>query len=131
VADCKKRGCNLPPIILVVEDDADVRRSLLRLLRTHGHNAVGAKDGSEALRQALVHPPAVIVLDLLLPAQNGVELARALRAHPSLHDVPVIALSASPSIAAESASVFQQVLAKPCPAKVLLTAIAAAVPEQR
>jgi CheY-like chemotaxis protein len=119
-------GCPLQFIVLVVDDDSAVRRSLLRLLRAHGHVAIGAKTGTEALRKAQQCKPAVILMDLLLPAQDGIDAAWTLRRHPDLSHVPIIALSASPEIAAHAAELFHEVLSKPCPAQTLLNAIDAA-----
>jgi CheY-like chemotaxis protein len=119
-------GCPLQLIVLVVDDDSAVRRSLLRLLRTHGHIAVGARSGAEALRKAQQCTPAVILMDLLLPAQDGIDAAWALRRHPDLSRVPIIALTASPEIAAHAVGLFHEVLSKPCPAQILLHAIDAA-----
>lgn len=112
--------------VLVVDDDSAVRRSLLRLLRTHGHVAVGARSGTEALHKAEQYRPAVILMDLLLPAQGGIDAAWALRRHPYLSRVPIIALTASPAIAARAAGLFHEVLSKPCPAQTLLHVIDAA-----
>lgn len=112
--------------VLVVDDDSAVRRSLLRLLRAHGHVAIEARNGTEALSKALQCSPAVILMDLLLPAPDGIDVAWALRRHPDLSHVPIIALSASPEAAARAAGLFQQVLSKPCPAQTLLHAIEAA-----
>lgn len=116
-------GCLLQRTVLVVDDDSAVRRSLLRLLRTHGHLAIGARTGADALRKALQYRPAVIFMDLLLPAQNGIDAAWTLRRHPDLSHVPIVALSASPEIAAHTAKLFHRVLSKPCPAQTLLHAI--------
>jgi CheY-like chemotaxis protein len=112
--------------VLVVDDDSAVRRSLLRLLRAHGHIAIGARNGPEALRKALQCKPAVILMDLLLPAQDGIDAAWTLRRHPAVSDVPIIGLTASPEIAAPAAGLFHEVLSKPCPAQTLLHAIEAA-----
>lgn len=122
-------GCLLQLIVLVVDDDSAVRRSLLRLLRTHGYVAIGARSGTEALRKAQQCTPAVILMDLLLPAQDGIDAAWALRHHPDLSHVPIIALTASPEIAAHAAGLFHEVLSKPCPAQTLLHAIDTACPQ--
>lgn len=112
--------------VLVIDDDSTVRRSLLRLLRTHRHIVLEARSGAEALHEALLCKPGVILMDLLLPSQDGIDAAWTLRRHPDLSHVPIIALTASPEIAARATGLFQEVLSKPCPAETLLLAIEAA-----
>jgi PAS domain S-box-containing protein len=75
--------------VLVVDDDAVVLTSTLRMLRSLGYAAVGARNGREALRSIADNPQIDLVLtDFAMPGMNGVELARAIRAErPSL---PVI-----------------------------------------
>lgn len=116
-------GCLLQLTVLVVDDDSAVRRSLLRLLRAHGYIVIGARSGAEALSKALQCRPAVILMDLLLPVQNGIDAALTLRGRPDLSHVPIIALTASPEIAAHAAGLFHEILSKPCPVQTLLHAI--------
>jgi DNA-binding response OmpR family regulator len=77
--------------ILVVEDD----RTLLDLLRYNlekeGHEVVTAMDGGEAIDRARSSPPDAIVLDIMLPVLNGLEVCRILRKEMS---VPIIMLTA-------------------------------------
>ncbi|HEV3164299.1 MAG TPA: ATP-binding protein, partial [Isosphaeraceae bacterium] len=80
-------------LILLVEDDARSREALSRLLAHVGYLVQSAADGAEAL-QALVHArPALILLDLMLPGMDGVEVLRRVRELPEVADVPVVLIS--------------------------------------
>jgi two-component system OmpR family response regulator len=77
--------------ILVVDDDGELRRLVGKFLRENGFHVIPARDGREmqaALQQATVH---LIVLDIMLPGVNGLELCRQLR---RTHATPVIMLTA-------------------------------------
>jgi CheY-like chemotaxis protein/anti-sigma regulatory factor (Ser/Thr protein kinase) len=79
--------------VLVVDDDVDAADSLALLLRMSGHESRVAYSGTTALHAAVEQRPSVVILDLSLPEMDGYELARQLRQHPQLADVPLIALS--------------------------------------
>jgi DNA-binding response OmpR family regulator len=57
--------------ILVIEDEVQLARHVVRALTRHGHDAVAHHDGAEGLKAALDHPPELIVLDLNLPSLDG------------------------------------------------------------
>jgi CheY-like chemotaxis protein len=82
-------------IILVVEDDADLRENLCEVLELEGFKAVGVVSGAEALRYLRAHaPPCVILLDLMMPGMSGGEFRARQREDAQLAHVPVIVLSA-------------------------------------
>jgi two-component system KDP operon response regulator KdpE len=66
-------------VILVVEDEAQMRRFLRTSLANQGYRVVEATTGAEALALARGHNPELVLLDLGLPDQDGIEVARALR----------------------------------------------------
>lgn len=66
--------------VLVVDDDAAVRNSLDRALRVHGYDVALAVDGEDALRQIPSDQPDAVVLDVLMPNVDGLEVCRRLRA---------------------------------------------------
>lgn len=77
--------------VLVVEDEASLASTLSYNLRKNGFNVISASDGLEGLRAAQRDNPDVIVLDLMLPKMDGLEVCRRLRADS---DVPVLMLTA-------------------------------------
>lgn len=79
------------PLVLVVDDDPQLRRALDVNLRIRGYRVVLAGDGPEALRQATAHRPDLVVLDLGLPGMDGVEVIHGLR---GWSEVPIMVLSA-------------------------------------
>ncbi len=79
------------PRVLVVEDDRNVADVVVRYLEREGFDAVGVGDGYEALTRAEAEPPDIVVLDLMLPGLDGLEVCRRLRASTP---VPVIMLTA-------------------------------------
>ena len=82
--------------VLVVEDDLDIRQALIEILEDHGFQAVGARDGSEALAFLLraAELPCVILLDLMMPVMDGASFREAQRHDPRLASIPVVVLSA-------------------------------------
>lgn len=109
--------------VLVVDDDRTVRASLLRLLRARGYVAVAAHTGAEAIEIAQRIQPQVILIDIVMTDDDGLEIARALKSDPMLATIPLIALTASPDRARDYASLFRSVLTKPCPSAALFRAI--------
>ncbi len=79
------------PRILVVDDDANVSEVVSRYLLREGFSVEVVGDGRTALDRALADPPDLVVLDLMLPGIDGLEVCRRLRA---LAPVPVIMLTA-------------------------------------
>ena len=79
------------PVVLVVEDDRQIRRFLRALLTAQGYRVVEADTGKGGLREATARVPDVIVLDLGLPDMDGIQLLREVRQWSS---IPVIVLSA-------------------------------------
>jgi CheY-like chemotaxis protein len=80
---------------IVVADDNPASRELMReLLESSGYNVVDAADGSEALERTLEARPDLVVLDIELPAMSGFEVLEAIRQHPELSSLPVVAVTA-------------------------------------
>lgn len=82
-----------PTHILVVEDDSALREMLVSLFTSEGFNARGAADGAEALRLISGGAPQLIVLDLMLPEVNGIEVLATVRQQPHLLNVPVLVIT--------------------------------------
>jgi two-component system response regulator MprA len=81
--------------ILVVDDDARLAASLRRALAYEGHSVEVAADGPAALVAARDRPPDLVVLDVMLPGIDGVEVCRRLRAGS---DLPILMLTARDAI---------------------------------
>jgi two-component system CheB/CheR fusion protein len=86
-------GPGLPRRILVVDDNRDSADSLARLLRRLGHEIELAYEGSSACKAASAFTPDIVLLDIGLPGMDGYEVARRLRAEPSLDGVCLVALT--------------------------------------
>jgi len=80
--------------IQIVEDDSALAEVLAYNLRQAGFTVSHASNGSEGLRQARLTPPDLIILDLMLPLVDGIEVCRRLRAEPETRQVLVLMLTA-------------------------------------
>ncbi len=80
--------------VLIVEDDTSLAEVLTYNLKEAGFDVVHAADGREGLQQAQVLLPNLIVLDLMLPLLDGIEVCRRLRSDPSTHEIPIVMLTA-------------------------------------
>lgn len=83
--------------ILVVDDDPRITNLLRRILAHEGYSVATASCGSEALNRTLEHPPDLIVLDVMLPDLDGLEVAQRLRTAGD--NVPIMMLTARDAIA--------------------------------
>jgi len=79
--------------ILVIDDEMDMRTFLATLYETKGYKPIVAADGVEGLQKAKEGKPSVIVLDVMMPKEGGIQLYRNLRSDPATKDIPVIMLS--------------------------------------
>lgn len=83
------------PAALVVEDDDHIAHLLRFMLEREGYQVIHAADGREGLQQIEQgEPPAIALLDVMLPFVDGFELVRQLRAQPRWTEVPVVMLTA-------------------------------------
>ena len=81
----------MPAKILIIEDDPDTARLVGLYLRREGHRVLSASDGVDGLRQARASRPDLIVLDLMLPGMDGMNICRELRDEST---VPIVMLTA-------------------------------------
>ena len=89
--------------ILVVDDDDDVRNMMCAVLAAEGYPVVGAADGVEALTRMRDDPPALAVVDMMMPRMDGEELIRAMAQDAALVRVPVAIMSGQTSPSTVSA----------------------------
>ena len=80
--------------ILIVDDDAFIRRPLEYILREEGFETRTAVDGDDCLRQVASEAPDLIFLDVMMPGRDGFSVCDALRADARFSGIPVILLSA-------------------------------------
>jgi CheY-like chemotaxis protein len=107
--------------ILIVEDDDDLRETLVDLLYEEGYASCTASNGAEALaflREA--PPPRVLLVDQLMPVMDGDVLVRSLRSIPALAAVPICALAGDPR---QAPGDVEAVIRKPIDVTLLLQVI--------
>ena len=80
--------------IVVVDDNTDNLRILVSILKRKGYQARPATSGALALDAIFAKPPALILLDIMMPEMDGLELCRRLKAAPEVRDIPVIFITA-------------------------------------
>ena len=123
------------PLVLVVDDEADVRMLLDTILQRAGYRVIMASDGEAAVHLTHQQHPDLLVLDVRMPGMDGLAALRALRATADTATLPVIMLTASPGASEESTSLqvemaISAILTKPCPAEALVACIADTLREQ-
>jgi two-component system, OmpR family, phosphate regulon response regulator PhoB len=116
------------PRILSIEDDADFQQLISHALRPHGFELHYAFSGPEGLEKALSLAPDLVLLDMMLPGLNGVEVMRRLKKDKATRELPVIVLTAYAADANFMESEVQalgtvEYLRKPVPPETLLRAI--------
>lgn len=87
--------------VLVVEDDPGNRELLIRMLEKDGYQVTGAENGSLALESIAANPPALILLDLMMPVMDGFAFLEALRQQPDFAEIPVVVVTAKDLSAAD------------------------------
>jgi signal transduction histidine kinase len=80
--------------VLIVDDEPSARATLEAILEGQGYHLEIAKDGKEALEKAAALLPDVILLDVMMPGMDGIEVCRRLRSTQNLAEVPIILLTA-------------------------------------
>jgi DNA-binding response OmpR family regulator len=84
----------LPTHILIVEDDPDIAELVARYLEKAGYSTERAASGRDALGAIAIRAPDLLVLDLMLPHVDGLEVCRAVRANDDTAGIPIIMLTA-------------------------------------
>ncbi|MDX2166634.1 MAG: response regulator [Deltaproteobacteria bacterium] len=125
----------IPAEIVVIEDDPPSLDLITYLLRAAGYVVHSAVDGAQGLALAQRQPPDLLLCDIHLPSLDGLEIARRLRADPSLRHIPLIAVTASAMVGdrqAVLAAGFDAYIAKPIvPEEFVAQVSAALAPAQR
>jgi CheY-like chemotaxis protein len=112
------------PVVLVVEDDPDIRATMCEALQDHGYTAVGAANGALALDylRGGNARPSVILLDLMMPVMDGRTFRAEQRADPAIASIPVIVISAYRDVGRHAAELDADYLQKPIRLDTLLEA---------
>jgi len=112
-----------PPLILVVDDDRNMRELLAHHLGQAGYRVLVAEDALVAGRHVLETPPDLMILDIEMPYMNGIDFLRLLKEDPSIPRFPVLALSAYPQHEDVVTLMGSRFLFKPIRAEVFLDAV--------
>ena len=80
--------------ILIADDEQDILEIMTYNLQLHGYEVATAKDGDEAIQKAKDFKPELIILDIMMPKKNGIEVCKILRSQPSFNDTIIIFLTA-------------------------------------
>jgi len=83
-----------PKKVLIVDDDMVLRDLYSERLKAEGHNIDTAKNGEEALEAVKANKPDIILLDIMMPKMNGIDVLKNLRSQAETKDIPVIILTA-------------------------------------
>lgn len=120
--------------ILIIDDEEDILELVRYNLTKEGYDVRTAVTGEEGLRVAKAEHPGLIILDLMLPGLDGLEVCRQLKRHPALAEVPIIMLSAK----GEEADVVSGLelgaddyVTKPFSPRILLARVKAALRKRR
>jgi DNA-binding response OmpR family regulator len=80
--------------ILIADDEECIREFLSYMLEKEGFVAEGAADGKEALEKIALDKPDIIILDVVMPRMDGLEVCKRLRENPDTRGIPIIFFSA-------------------------------------
>ena len=114
------------PLIMVVDDDAEVLELCDMLLDRAGYDRVLANSGEEAVSLLEANTPSLMVLDLNMPDMHGLDVIRFLRSHDRYRDLPVIVLTTRGDESSRQAAIeagASQYLTKPFAPSVLLSSV--------
>jgi CheY-like chemotaxis protein len=102
--------------VLVVDDDPVIQKLLQVNFEMEGYSVITAGDGEEGLARAQAEHPDAIVLDVMMPKMDGLEVARRLKGDPDTEGIPIVLLSAKAQqadIQAGTATGAEEYLTKP------------------
>lgn len=81
-------------LILIADDEPDILEILTYNLQLHGYETITAKDGDQAIQKAKQYNPNLIILDIMMPKKNGIEVCKILRSQPEFKETLIIFLTA-------------------------------------
>ena len=80
--------------ILIADDEPDIIEIISYNLQLHGYEVITAKDGDQAIQKAKQSIPDLIILDIMMPKKNGMEVCKILRGQPEFADTIIVFLTA-------------------------------------
>jgi len=81
--------------ILVVDDEPDIVRVVVKIMEARGHQVTTARDGVEALERIAIDPPDLLILDLNLPRLDGYEVCKRVKSDARTARMPVVMMTAA------------------------------------
>lgn len=114
-------------VILVVDDERTIVETLAELLAWEGHTVLTAADGLRALEVLEQHRSELVLLDFMMPALDGIETLRRIRASKTHAHLPVIMMTAAPLSLPADAPKWSYLLVKPFTARQLTKALSQAL----
>ena len=81
--------------ILIIDDDLDMAETMAILLEDEGYNSTAFDDGAIGLKNMKQDRPDVVILDVMMPLVNGLDVFKFMKEDPSLRSIPVLLISAS------------------------------------
>ena len=116
----------LKPLVLLVEDELELRQLYVQQLELSGFEVIEAGNGADALTRTAAHSPDVVLMDLSLPVLDGWEATRRLKNDARTAHIPVVALTAhdgSGELQRATHAGCDWFVPKPCPPDALVTEI--------
>jgi CheY-like chemotaxis protein len=112
-------------LILVVDDDRDIRDTLIETLEDHGYRAAGAANGVEALAvlRTSEERPCLILLDLMMPVMDGQGFREEQLKNPTWAGIPVVVISAYSDVEAKARTLSAEYMRKPLAIRPLIEAV--------
>ena len=113
-------------LILVIEDEEDIRELIRYNLEKDGYRVMSANSGEEGLLSVRNSPPDLVVLDLMLPGIDGLQVCREMKADPVLKSVPIVMVTArgeEPDVVSGLELGADDYISKPFSPKVLLARV--------
>ncbi len=85
------------PVVLVIDDEVDIRESLREVLEDEGYAVALAADGRQGLIELRRRKPAAVILDIIMPVMSGSEMYAVMQGDPEVADIPVIVSTSDPA----------------------------------
>jgi CheY-like chemotaxis protein len=101
MAERQSSNTSNKPIVLIVDDEMDMRIFMSTLFETSGYRPVAVRDGRQGLAKAIEMHPQLILLDVMMPGEGGALMYKALKSDPELRKIPVIMCSAVEQVSFE------------------------------